>query len=97
MIESKEMAPVKTPPNKYDRPMAWKYLPVICSFYLYPMLGYKNETVTAITFNVKGPTLRGWATKSQLIPKWIVRAKELCLNDMIQNSPSPYCLLDMYI
>ena len=40
------------------------------------MLGYKNETFATITFNVEGPRLIDWATKSQMIPNWFVWAKK---------------------
>ena len=70
---------------------------MICCFYFHPLLGYNNETGTEITFNVKGPTLRGWATKSQMVPKCLVWEKELCLNDIIRKIPSPYGFLDRYM
>ena len=73
------------PPKVYGREVTWRYRAVVCCFYYHPMLGNKKDTICSITFGIKAPTIRGWATKTDMVPKWIVFTKELTVKLVIEK------------
>ena len=84
------------PPKVYGREVTWRYRAVICCFYYHPMLGNKKDTICSITFGIKAPTICGWATKTDMAPKWIVFTKELTVKLVIETIPKQYRSLDRY-
>jgi hypothetical protein len=60
------------------------------------MLGNKKDTICSITFGIKAPTIRGWATKTDNVPKWIVFTKELTVKLVIETIPKQYRSSDRY-